>query len=429
MKKLFGTDGLRGIFGEDLTEELAYKLGLALGELYGPSTFVIGHDTRESAQPLQEALVRGLLEKGAQVKLAGVLPTPAVAMISKLLNCFGIVISASHNPYQYNGIKVLKNGFKLPDEEEQKIELVMEKVSPGVVKGSAEIDQHLRQLYIDTLLKSFAGLDLSGMKIAVDLANGAAITTTPEVLTAFGANVTCFSNEPDGRNINENCGSEHPKFLSQRMAGFDLGILHDGDADRCILLSENGEQIHGDKIMGVLAAKLKTEGRLPGDTVVATIMSNKGLEDYLLSRGIKLMRTKVGDKYVLEGMISIGANFGGERSGHIIFLDRSTTGDGLITALEFLRLMQLTHRTAADLSKEVEDYPQVLMNVPVVDKSVAEHPFLKREIEKYVERFRIVVRASGTERLVRVMVEGKDENEVRTIAEQFCKLVRELDRG
>jgi len=429
MKNLFGTDGLRGVYGDDLTDELAYKLGLALGEMYGPSLFVVGHDTRESAEPLQKALVKGLLEKGAKVKLAGVLPTPAVAMVSKLLDCFGIVISASHNPYQYNGIKVLRSGFKLPDEEERKIELVMETVSAGVEKGFAEFDPHLRELYIETLLKSFHGLDLSGLKIAVDLANGAAIMTTPEVLNALGANVTCFSKEPNGKNINENCGSQHPEFLSERMRGFDLGILHDGDADRCILLGENAEEIHGDKIMGVVAVQLKHEGRLRNDVVVATIMSNKGLEDYLLDRGIKLTRVKVGDKYVLEGMIELGTNFGGERSGHIIFLDRSTTGDGLITALEFLRLMLSTGKSASELSKEVEDYPQVLLNVPVADKSVAEHPTLKREIEKYLERFRIVVRASGTERLVRVMVEGKDETEVKRVAKEFCKLVHELDRG
>lgn len=213
------------------------------------------------------------------------------------------------------------------------------------------------------------------------------------------------------------------------MEGFDVGVLHDGDADRCILLSRKGEEIHGDKIMGVLAVQLKSEGRLRNDTVVATIMSNKALEDYLLARGIKLARVKVGDKYVLEGMLQIGTTLGGERSGHIIFLDRSTTGDGLITALEFLRLMVLTGRTADDLSKEVQDYPQVLINVPVTNRSVAEHPLLKKELEKYDDRFRIVVRASGTERLVRVMVEGKDEEVVRRIAEELSELVRELDRG
>ncbi|HBT39550.1 MAG: Phosphoglucosamine mutase [Thermotoga sp. 50_1627] len=429
MKNLFGTDGLRGIYGDDLTDELAYRLGLALGELYGPSLFVVGHDTRESAEPLQKAIVKGLLEKGAKVKLAGVLPTPAVAMITKILNCFGIVISASHNPYQYNGIKILRFGFKLPDEEERKIELVMETVSAGVEKGFAEFDPHLRELYIEALLKSFHGLDLSGLRIAVDLANGAAIMTTPEVLNALGANVTCFSKEPNGKNINENCGSQHPEFLAQHMKGFDLGILHDGDADRCILLGENAEEIHGDKIMGVVAIQMKREGRLRNDMVVATIMSNKGLEDYLLDRGIKLTRVKVGDRYVLEGMQRFGASFGGERSGHIIFLDRSTTGDGLITALEFLRLMLSMNRAAAELSREVEDYPQLLLNVPVEDKSVAEHPALKREIEKYLGRFRIVVRASGTERLVRVMVEGKDETEVKKVVEELCGLISELDRG
>ncbi|MGB9789576.1 MAG: phosphoglucosamine mutase [Thermotoga caldifontis] len=429
MKQLFGTDGLRGIYGDDLTDELAYKLGLALGELYGSSLFVIGHDTRESAGALQQALVKGLSRKGAKVKLAGVLPTPAVAMISKLLDCFGIVISASHNPYQYNGIKVLRSGFKLPDEEERRIESLMQNVSAGVEEGSVETDPSLREIYLKTILESFKKLDLSGLRVAVDLANGAAITTTPEVLKALGASVTCFSYEPDGKNINENCGSQHPQFLAGQMEGFDIGVLHDGDADRCILLSRKGEEIHGDKIMGVLAVQLKSEGRLRNDTVVATIMSNKALEDYLLNRGIKLARVKVGDKYVLEGMLQLDATLGGERSGHIIFLDRSTTGDGLITALEFLRLMVLTGRTADDLSKELQDYPQVLINVPVMNKAVAEHPLLKKELEKYDERFRIVVRASGTERLVRVMVEGKDEADVRRIAEELSELVRELDRG
>lgn len=428
MRNLFGTDGIRGIYGEDLTDELAYKLGLALGELYGSAQFVIAHDTRESAEPIQEAIVKGLLEKGAKVKVAGVLPTPAVAMITKLLDCFGVVISASHNPYQYNGIKVLRSGFKLPDEEEGTIESIMEKVSGGVQKGFLEVSPQLRDLYLRAVLRLFDGLALSGFKIAVDLANGAAITTTPEVLSALGANVKCFSDDPNGRNINENCGSQHPEQLAKHISGFDLGILHDGDADRCVLLSEKGEEIHGDKIMGVLGVRLREEGRLWKDTVVATIMSNKGLEDYLQTRGIKLLRVRVGDKYVLEGMLQTGATFGGERSGHIIFLDRSTTGDGLITALEFLRLMVVTNKRSSELGAEVQDYPQVLINVPVQSKSVVEHPLFRKELEKYTEGpFRIVVRPSGTERLIRVMVEGKEEVQVKQIAEELCAFIRDLD--
>lgn len=429
MRNLFGTDGVRGIYGEDLTDELAYKLGLALGELYESAQFIIACDTRESSEPIQKAIVKGLLEKGAKVRIAGILPTPAVAMITKLLDCFGIVISASHNPYQYNGIKIFRSGFKLPDSEEEMIESIMENVSGGVQRGFLEIDPQLREIYLRTVLKLFSEINLSGIKIAIDLANGAAITTVPEVLNALGASVVCFSNTPNGRNINENCGSQHPEFLARHIAGFDLGILHDGDADRCVLLSEKGEEIHGDKIMGVIATRLREENRLRKDTIVATIMSNKGLEDYLQNRGIKLLRVKVGDKYVLEGMLKAGASFGGERSGHIIFLDRSTTGDGLITALEFLRLMVTTNKSSSELGAEVQDYPQILLNVPVQDKSVVEHPLLKMELEKHMKGpFRVVVRSSGTEKLIRVMVEGKEEVRVKQLAEELCALIRDLDR-
>jgi len=429
MRKLFGTDGIRGVYQVDLTESMAYKLGFILGKKYRGGKFLIVRDTRESGMAIEEAICEGLLKNDVVVLRGGILPTPAAALVTRIEGCFGVVISASHNPYFYNGIKLLKSGYKLSDEEEIEIERDFEnekelnKTRCGKVMNFAEA----LDIYVNAIYDMFKDIDFSGLKVAVDAANGAAYRTTPIVLNKLGVKVSCFADQPDGRNINQGCGSLYPSFLKENINDFDLGILHDGDADRCIFLTRNGKEIHGDKTMGVLADWMKQESRLKNDIVVATVMSNLGLEIFLSQRGIKLIRTKVGDRYVLEQMISLEANLGGERSGHIIFLDRSTTGDGLITAIEFLRVMVLSGKDPCYLESMVIDYPQHMINVDVTDKSVAEHPKLKEKIDQFQnDGYRIIVRPSGTERLIRVMVEGKDESSVKSVAEELAEFVKTM---
>lgn len=429
MRELFGTDGIRGIFNEDLTEDLAYKVGLTIGEMHSDGKFLVVRDTRESGVALEQAIAKGIAKKGATVLLGGVLPTPAAALITKVKNWFGVVISASHNPYYYNGIKLMKAGFKLADEEEAQIERRLSQIADSAVYSSGEIVQfpQAEELYVQMISQLFADLDFSGVSVAVDASNGAAYRTTPTVLEKLGMRVVCYYNEPDGRNINENCGSLHPEYLAQKISGFDIGVLHDGDADRCILLSKDAKEINGDKIMGVVALSMKKEGRLQNDLLVATIMSNLGLELFLKEHGIEMMRTKVGDRYVLEEMLKSKANIGGERSGHIIFLDRSTTGDGLITALEFIKVMILSGKDSSELEAQVVDLPQHMVNVEVDDKRIADHPKLKEKVSQLQQSgFRIVVRASGTERVVRVMAEGQDLLKTKMIAEEIADMVRSL---
>ncbi len=431
MNKLFGTDGIRGIFGEELTEELAFKIGRALGEKHRDQQFLVVRDTRESGELLQQALVSGLTKSGATVLLAGILPTPAAALVTKSLECVGIVISASHNPYEYNGIKIIRSGYKLPDEEEDQIQQMIESsnwFNQTSLKGKVVDFPQAEEIYINAVKKMYEKIDFQGLRVAVDAANGAAYKTTPRVLNELGIKVDTYATNPNGRNINENCGSLYPDFLAKYIDGYDLGILHDGDADRCILLSPSGNEINGDKIIGTVALQMHQEGRLRNNIVVATIMSNLGLETFLSEKGIKMLRTKVGDRYVLEKMLETNSNLGGERSGHIIFLDRSTTGDGLITALEFLSVMVKSGRKATELEKMIVDFPQIMINVEVKDKTVAENEELLREIS-LLERpgYRIVIRASGTEKFVRIMVEGRDELEVKNIANYLARYVRELD--
>lgn len=430
MRELFGTDGIRGIFNEDLTEELAHKVGLTIGRMHPDGKFLVVRDTRESGLALQNAIADGLVRSGATVYLGGILPTPAAALITKLKNWFGVVISASHNPYYYNGIKLMRSGFKLADEEEAEIEKRLSAQHSSLenhLKGQIVDFPEVEDLYVQMIADMFSDVDFRGISVAVDASNGAAYRTTPAVLDRLGLKVTCYCNQPDGRNINDNCGSLHPEYLAQKIAGFDLGILHDGDADRCILLSKEGKEIHGDKIMGILAVSMKNESRLKNNLLIATIMSNLGLEIFLKENQINMVRTKVGDRYVLEQMLKSGANIGGERSGHIIFLDRSTTGDGLITALEFLRVMVIAKKDSSELEKQVADLPQHMINVKVLDKTVAEHPHLKEKVSQLQRSgFRIVVRASGTEPVIRVMAEGQDALQTKMIAEEIADLVKAL---
>ncbi|MFN4190264.1 MAG: phosphoglucosamine mutase [Pseudothermotoga sp.] len=438
MKKLFGTDGIRGIFNEDLTEDLAYKVGVAIGRMHSEGEFLIVRDTRESGLALERAIAQGLVKSGATVYLGGILPTPAAALITKMKNWFGVVISASHNPYYYNGIKLMKSGFKLADEEEEKIEKEIElrdysSLNSNYSTGKIIDLPEIKDIYVQRIVEMFSDVDLSGISVAVDASNGAAYETTPTVLERLGIKVTCYCNEPNGKNINDNCGSLYPQYLTQKVTGFDLGILHDGDADRCILLSKEGKEINGDKIMGIVAVYMKKESRLKNNLLVATIMSNLGLELFLKENQIEMIRTRVGDRYVLEQMLKSDANIGGERSGHIIFLDRSTTGDGLITALEFLRVMVLSGKDSSELEKKVIDLPQYIINVEMHDKTVADDPQLKEKVSQLQKTgFRIIVRASGTEPVIRIMAEGRDPAKTRAVAEQiadFVKALRSYQRG
>ncbi len=427
---LFGTDGIRGVVGEELTAELAFRVGNALGRIFEGESVLVGRDTRRSGEMLETAVAAGLASAGKDVLLCGILPTPALALLSQRMKTAAVVISASHNPPQYNGIKILMSGFKLPDDEERRIEELLEEVKYASADrvGRVERFERAKDVYIGEIAAMFSDLDLSGVEIAVDVANGAAYETTPAVLERLGAKVEVFASEPDGMNINAGCGSTNIGFLRSLKRKGIIGIAHDGDADRCIMLDEEGEEVHGDKVMGIMAKSMLEEGRLKNKKVVATILSNLGLEEYLKMLGVELVRTKVGDRYVLEEMLKSGATLGGERSGHVIFLDRSTTGDGLITALEVLRAIRRSGKTLRDLHEPIRDYPQVMVNVEVRDKSVAKDERVLKEVERWEkEGMRIVVRPSGTEPVVRVMVEGKDDGSIKTAAGKIAEVVKEVD--
>ncbi len=427
---LFGTDGVRGIVNEELTPTLAFKIGNALGRVFEGEYILVGRDTRKTGEMLEAAISAGIAAAGKDVLIFGILPTPAIALLSNKMKTVGVIISASHNPPEFNGIKIVKNGFKLPDDEEKRIEKMIDSerlVDFNKVGRIRRFDEAF-DIYTREILRMYEDLNLSGLKISLDVANGSAYLTTPYVLEKLGALIEVHSKEPDGLNINQGCGSTNIDFLRKRKRDGWIGIAHDGDADRVILLDETGEEVHGDKIIGIMALSMKKEGRLKNSKVVATILSNLGLEEFLKSHGISLLRTKVGDRYVLEKMIAEGANLGGERSGHVIFLDRSTTGDGLITALEILKFLKKTGQTLQSLHSPIKDYPQVMKNVPVKDKKVVENPRVKKITEKLDGNgYRVVVRPSGTEPVVRVMVEGLEEGEAKKRAEEIAEVVKEVD--
>ena len=429
---LFGTDGIRGIVNGDLTPELAFRVGNALGRVFQGEAVLLGRDTRASGEMLEAALAAGLASAGKDVMLCGILPTPAVALLSRKMKTAGVIISASHNPPEYNGIKIVENGFKLSDDKEKEIEGEISKLKYVESRQIGRIRKFegAFDVYVGEVLSMFSDLNLSGMNIVVDAANGAAYRTTPAVLEKLGAEVEVFSNEPDGFNINENCGSTNLNFLKSVKKSGAIGIAHDGDADRCLMVDEMGEEVHGDKIIGIAAKMMVDSGRLPSRKVVATVLSNIALEEYLKDMGVELLRTKVGDRYVLEKMLQTGSTLGGERSGHIIFLDRSTTGDGLITALEVLRAVRMSGKSLSELHSDIEDYPQIMINVAVRDKSISNHPRVLEAIEKESEEgFRIIVRPSGTEPVIRIMVEGKDESKIKEKAQNIAKVVKSLGLG
>ncbi len=447
MGKLFGTDGVRGIANVELTPELAYKLGrvgayvLLKENKNANAKVVIGKDTRRSGDLLETSMISGFLSMGIDVISLGVIPTPAVAyLIRELKADCGVVISASHNPAEYNGIKFFDHrGYKLPDEMEDEIEgyiLRNEDVSQrptGEGVGTLTHFENAGEMYVK-YLKSTVSNDLKGLKVAMDTGNGAAYEVAPKLFRELGAEVFIVNNQPDGLNINLKCGSTHPEVVQQLMkeTGADVGITFDGDADRAIAVNELGEVVDGDYIMAICGTKLKKHNELHNDTVVATVMSNIGLDICMKEHGCKVAKTKVGDRYVLEEMIQHGYSLGGEQSGHIIFLKYNTTGDGLLTALQLVDTIVEENKPFSQLSSMMTSYPQILVNATVKNENreaYLQDEVIVNEIKKIEERLagqgRVLIRPSGTEPLVRVMLEGKNQEELNILATGLAKMIEE----
>jgi phosphoglucosamine mutase len=449
-RRLFGTDGIRGVANQyPMTAEMALALGRAVAEHFRQRgkrcRIVIGKDTRLSGYMLESALEAGIVSAGADVMLVGPLPTPAIAFITSSMRAdAGVVISASHNPFQDNGIKLFgPDGFKLPDDVELEIERRIvnpEPLTPGPEPkiGKAHRLDDGEGRYVQFIKHTFPkDRTLDGVRVVVDCANGAAYRTAPQVFAELGADVTALSIEPDGRNINDGCGALHPERVAVevRRTHAAIGIALDGDADRVILTDERGEIVDGDHIMAILGTRLIAQGKLPGATVVATVMSNLGLERALNANKGRLLRTAVGDRYVVEAMREGGFVFGGEQSGHIVFLEESTTGDGLLAALQVLSIMVQEGKPLSELAKSMTRYPQVLLNFQVERKLPIDGlPRLQAAIAKVEKTLgqdgRVLVRYSGTEAKARVMIEGTDEPTIRGYAEELSEVMRkELAAG
>jgi phosphoglucosamine mutase len=445
MRKLFGTDGVRGIANvEPMTGEMAMKLGRAAAHIFknkaGRHRIVIGKDTRLSGYMLESALISGICSMGVDVLLVGPLPTPAVAFLARSLRVdAGVMISASHNPFEDNGIKFFsREGLKLPDEMEHQIESLIFSGEIDAIRPTAgEIGKAFRiddaeGRYIEFAKNSLPkGLDFQGIKIVVDCAQGAAYKVTPMVLKELGADLVVLSDTPSGTNINHNCGALYPEELQKKVVEHqaDIGIAHDGDADRAVFVDEKGNVVDGDALLVAFALALHREKMLKGKTLVTTLMSNMGVEIALRPEGIEVVRTPVGDRYVLERMLKEGHNLGGEQSGHVIFLDYNTTGDGLITALQLLTLMKKTGKTVSKLAACMAPLPQVLTNVRVQKKQeLSEIPEMQKAIldceEKLKNKGRILVRYSGTEPLIRIMIEGENKEMISKMAEELAGIVQ-----
>lgn len=440
MTRLFGTDGVRGIANADLTPELAFRLGEAAGHFLGDKgrgRIVVGRDTRRSGEMLEAAMVAGICSGGADALIAGVVPTPAVAYLTQELGADGgVVISASHNPAAYNGIKLFsRDGFKLPDELEDEIEefIVSERDwerPTGVGVGRTIHITDAVDRYVAHAVSS-ADVDLSGMVVAVDCGHGAASVSTPQAFERLGAHVISMNCDWDGMDINDGCGSTDLAPLTElvKRETVDFGVAHDGDADRVLAVDDAGNEVDGDLIMAICAVQMKERGELPADTVVSTVMCNLGFEVAMRERGINVIKTKVGDRYVLEQMRSSGAVLGGEQSGHVIFMDHNTTGDGLVTALQLAAAVKRASRPLSDLRTVMTRYPQVLVNVPVQDKGrLATSSALLAAIcdaeRELGDTGRVLVRASGTEPLVRVMAEAAEEDAAALIVERLVEVVK-----
>ncbi len=443
MGRMFGTDGVRGIANTELTSEIAYGLGRAGAYVLTEGThkpkILVAKDTRISGDMLEAALVSGILSVGAEAVILGVVPTPAVAHLIREYNAdAGIMISASHNPVEYNGIKFFDNkGYKLPDELEDEIQRVIESGFEGVpsptghLLGRSHIEVGALNEYIDYALSTVA-VDLKGLKVALDCANGACYKAAVKAFRELGAEVYVINDNPDGTNINEKCGSTHPEELQEYVVkkNCDLGFAFDGDADRCLAVDEKGNLINGDFILMLCAKYLKDLGKLKEDTLVVTVMSNLGLDIACKEENIKTIKTKVGDRYVLEEMLKEGYVLGGEQSGHIIFLDYNTTGDGLVTALQVAAIRKKSGKTLSELAGIMEELPQVLVNakVPNDKKNIyLEDEEIVKEIKRIEETLdgkgRVLIRPSGTEPLVRVMLEGKNQEEIDTMAHGLVDLI------
>lgn len=445
MGKLFGTDGVRGIANKDLTAELAYKLGRVGGYFLTRGKkrpkMVVGMDTRISGDMLEGALSSGLNSAGIDVLYLGVLPTPAVACLIKVLEADGgVMITASHNPVEYNGIKFFnEKGLKLTDSMEDSIEeYILNDLDIDYVPVSGEIGRKIRienpvRKYMD-FLKDTIDVDLTGLKVAVDCGNGAVYKAAPVLLNELGAQVYVIHNDPNGININVSCGSTRPEEIQKLVleTGADAGLSFDGDADRLIASDENGNIVDGDHVLAICGASMKEKGRLKSNTVVGTVMTNMGLDMCLKEKGIEIIKTKVGDRYVLEEMLSGHHSIGGEQSGHIIFLDYNTTGDGLLTAIQLLSVMKEKNERLSKLAGIMKVMPQVLVNSKVADdkkKSYMEDEEIKNKIEEIEKHFdgkgRVLIRPSGTEPLIRVMIEGEDLDEIQTKANELASLIEQ----
>ena len=447
MARLFGTDGVRGVAGTELTIELAMKLGQAgayvlTKEKSHQPTIIVGCDTRISGGMLANALMAGICSVGANAVYVGVVPTPAVAYLTKFYKVdAGVVISASHNPMEFNGIKFFNGeGYKLSDELEDEIqahiENNMEDIDFPIGSAIGKIDYRfdIRDEYVE-YEKKCVPVDLSGMKIVIDCAEGANHYTAVKTLTDLGADLVAIHTNPDGTNINANCGSTHMEELMARVVAekAQIGIAFDGDADRMLAVDENGNLVDGDQIMLICAKYLMDKKQLKEDTLVVTVMSNLGLVLAAKELGIKLETTKVGDRYVLENMIENGYNIGGEQSGHVIFLDDNTTGDGLLSALHLLQVMVDTKKSLSELASVMEVLPQALVNAKVPNHkkySYMEYPQIAEAIEELEAKFagegRVLIRPSGTEPLVRVMIEGKDQKVIDEEAHKLADLIMKI---
>ena len=447
MARLFGTDGIRGIANEELTPTLALQLGqvgayVLTKEKEHKPTIMVGCDTRISGDMLANALMAGACSVGANCVYVGVIPTPAVAYLTQKYRVdAGVVISASHNPVEFNGIKFFDgNGYKLPDELEDEIEKLIKEDMNGIKfpigsgVGKVKYRTDAREEYINHSVKAVP-VDLSGLKIVVDCAEGASYYTSVEALKELGGSVVAIHNNPDGTNINSSCGSTHMEELQARVVyeKAHIGLAFDGDADRLLAVDENGKIVDGDQIMAIVGNYMKDQGKLKNDTIVATVMSNLGFFLMGEKNGISIEQTKVGDRYVLERMKEIGASLGGEQSGHIIFLDENTTGDGLLSALHLLQVMVETGKNLSELAGIMEVLPQALVNARVADykkHKYMEYPVIVdaiRDLEaKFEGQGRVLIRPSGTEPLVRVMIEGKDQQVIQQEAQKLADLIQDV---
>ena len=451
MRKYFGTDGIRRIANTELTPELVYKVAKAGAYVLSKHTehtptIFIGRDTRISGTLIESAMIAGFLSYGANVKTLGVMPTPAVAYLTRKFKAdASVVISASHNTYEFNGVKYFSNkGMKIPDSLEEEIEEIMDS---GKIEeltaindkiGVSENREDLLEEYVFFFRKIFEDklLDVldDNFKVLVDTANGATSAVAPKVFKALEIKYDVINNTPDGININQNCGSTHIENLAKKVVeeGYSLGVAYDGDGDRCLCVDEKGNIMDGDIILAIVSDYLKKEGKLKNNTLVATVMSNLGLKKYCKDNDMQFVQTNVGDRYVLENMLENGYNLGGEQSGHIIFLDYNPTGDGILTSLMLIEILLKSKKKASELASKITIYPQVLVNAKVPsDKKYAykEDEVIKAAIEKIEEEFsgngRVLIRPSGTEPLVRVMIEGENQEILDQRAHELAKLIEE----